>query len=264
MGQLPRLLQGQLVVWKQRDREEKGNCFMSPEDRQPFAHSQHQPVAPFSLLSPQQCRVMAGGEGAAAGSILGASPRLCWAADVLFASGAESPVGNWLLWCVPALQGTELLLQGKGWQVAMDNGASSPGTSHPGTGATVLTPVLTQSVLPSNSCPGILLPGHQLGPVQAAPAPVQVLPAGLGKELLLASGLAHQALSHERMLLPQLQKQHPHLTHPWSCPWQGRSQLLPLAPSSLPEHHSPLKTFPLFPLNLQRCGSCSSEHGKGT
>lgn len=150
-----------------------------------------------SLLSPQQCRVMAGGEGAA-GSVLGASPGLRRAAGVLFASRVVSPVGNWLLWRVPALRGTELLLQGKDWQVAMDNGGSCPSTSHLGTGATVLTPV-TGSVLPSNSCPVILLPGRQFGPAHTGPIPVQVLPAraagrapaaGLGKELLLGSGLA--------------------------------------------------------------------------
>lgn len=45
-------------------------------------------------------------------------------AGTLPASGAVSPVGNWLLWLVPALQGTELLLQGQqgawqaGWQAA--------------------------------------------------------------------------------------------------------------------------------------------------
>lgn len=57
-----------------------------------------------------------GGGDAAAGSRLGGSPTL--------PSTAVSPVGNWLLWLVPALQGTELLLQGQqgawqaGWQAA--------------------------------------------------------------------------------------------------------------------------------------------------
>lgn len=61
---------------------------------------------------------MAGGEDAAASSMLGASPRLRGAADALLAAGAVSPAENWLLQLIPALQGTELLLQGqgKGWQ----------------------------------------------------------------------------------------------------------------------------------------------------
>lgn len=56
--------------------------------------------------------------------LLGASPRLPSAAGALLALGAVSPVRNWLLWLVPALQGTELLLQGQqgdwqaGWQAA--------------------------------------------------------------------------------------------------------------------------------------------------
>lgn len=45
--------------------------------------------------------------------LLGASPGLPSAAGVLLALGAVSPVRNWLLWLVPALQGTELLLQGQ-------------------------------------------------------------------------------------------------------------------------------------------------------
>lgn len=56
--------------------------------------------------------------------LLGASPRLPSAAGALLALGVVSPVRNWLLWLVPALQGTELLLQGQqgdwqaGWQAA--------------------------------------------------------------------------------------------------------------------------------------------------
>lgn len=38
--------------------------------------------------------------------LLGASPRLPSAAGALLALGAVSPVRNWLLWLVPALQGT--------------------------------------------------------------------------------------------------------------------------------------------------------------
>lgn len=52
--------------------------------------------------------------------LLGASPRLPSAAGALLALGAVSPVRNWLLWLVPALQGTELLLQGQqgDWQAS--------------------------------------------------------------------------------------------------------------------------------------------------
>ena len=93
-------------------KREPASC--TPGDGQPFAPSQRRAVTAFSLLSPQQHGVMAVGEDAAAGSMLGGSPRLRGAADALLASGAVSPVENWLLRLVPALQGTELLLRGQG------------------------------------------------------------------------------------------------------------------------------------------------------
>lgn len=115
--QLPWLLQSQIFVHKWRDvgeREPASHLLGG----QPFVPSQCPAVTAFSLLSPQQHKVMMGGDDAAAGSMLGASPRLCGVVDVLLALGVMSPVENWLLQLIPALQGTELLLQGQGegWQ----------------------------------------------------------------------------------------------------------------------------------------------------
>lgn len=57
-----------LCAQTERDGGQKGTCFAAPGDGQPFTPSQHHAVAAISLLSPQQCTVMAGG--------VGASPRL--------------------------------------------------------------------------------------------------------------------------------------------------------------------------------------------
>lgn len=104
--QLPGLLQGQLFLCKLREMGgKKGPCFPSPGDGQPFAPSQHYAVTAFSLLAPQQRRLMV------RMLLLGASTRLqSWRCAACF--GSSEPCGKPAAMAHPSPAGDKVAFAG--------------------------------------------------------------------------------------------------------------------------------------------------------